>query len=171
MFGRIFSVNRGQKGFTAIEVLVAVTIASLIGGGVVTAISLTVNTSVSNSDHAIVVDEFRNAVYWIRRDAKMAQTIQIDAGESGLPMVLSWVEWDNSQHEVTYDLDEGKLMRTYSVDGNESTLLVAERVDPTLTSFEFTGGMLTFDLTISVGEGSQTISESHECTVDPRPGL
>jgi prepilin-type N-terminal cleavage/methylation domain-containing protein len=170
MLGGVLSAGRGQKGFTAIEVLLAVTIAGLIGGGVVTAIALTVNTSVSNSDHTIVVDEFRNAVYWIRRDAKMAQIIQIDAGESGLPMVLSWVEWDNSQHEVTYDLSEDKLMRTYSIDGSESTLLVAENVDPALTSFDFAGGMLTFDLTISVGDGSRTISEGQECNVDPRPG-
>jgi type II secretory pathway pseudopilin PulG len=170
MFSRILSAGRGQKGFTAVGILVAVTIASLIGGGVVTAISLTVNTSVRNSDHTLAVNEFRNAVYWIRRDAKMAQTIQIDAGESGLPMVMSWVEWDSSQHEVTYELDEGKLIRTYSVDSNESTLLVAENVDPALTSFDFTGGMLTFHLTVSAGEGSRTVSESQECNVDPRPG-
>ena len=171
MFSKVLSISRGQKGFTAIEMLVAVAITSLIGGGVVTAISLTVNTSVRNSDHALAVNEFRNAVYWIRRDAKMAQTIQIDAGESGLPLVLSWVEWDNSQHNVTYELDNGKLMRIYSVDGDESTILVAENVDPTSTSFNFFGGILTFDLTISTGEGSRTVNESQECTVDPRPGL
>ncbi len=170
MFGRIISVSRGQKGFTAVEMLVAVTIAGLIGGGVVMGIAQTVNTSARNSDHALAVNELRNAIYWIRRDAKMAQTIQVDAGEPGLPLVLSWVEWDNSQHEVTYDLDDGKLMRTYSVDGDESMLLIAENIDPAQTSFEFTGGMLSFDLTISAGEGSRTVSKSQECTVDPRPG-
>lgn len=170
MLSKISSVSRGQNGFTAIEMLVAVTIAALIGGGVVMGISQTVNTSVNNSDHNLAVNEFRNAVYWIRHDAKMAQTIQVDAGESGLPLVMSWVEWDNSQYEVTYDLDSDKLMRTQSVDGNESTILVAENVDPALTSFEFAGGMLSFDLTITVGEGSRTVSESQECTVDPRPG-
>ena len=171
MFSRIMSASREQQGFTVVEMLVAVIIASLIGGGVVMAIAQTVNTSARNSDHTLAVNEFRNAVYWIRRDAKMAQTIQIDAGESGLPLVLSWVEWDNSQHVVTYDLDDDKLMRTYSIDGDESMLLVAGNIDPALTSFEFTGGMLTFDITISVGEGSRTMSESQECTVNPRPGL
>lgn len=171
MFSKILSVSRGRNGFTAIEVLVAVTIASLIGGGVVMGIAQTVNTSIRNSDHTLAVNEFRNAVYWIRRDAKMAQTVQVDAGESGLPLVLSWVEWDNSQYEVTYDLDGNKLMRTSSIDGNESTILVAESVDPALTSFEYTGGMLTFNLTITAGEGSRTVSESQECSVDPRPGL
>lgn len=171
MFGRMISVSRGQKGFTAVEMLVAVTIAGLIGGGVVMGIAQTVNTSVRNSDHTVAVNEFRNAVYWIRRDAKMAQTIQVDVGESGLPLVLSWAEWDNSQYGVTYDLDNDKLMRTQSVDGDESTIVVANNIDPALTSFVFAGGMLTFDITISVGEGSRTISESQECTVDPRPGL
>ena len=171
MFSSILSVGRGQNGFTAVEMLVAVAIAGLIGGGVVMSIAQTVNTSAQNSDHTLAVNEFRNAVYWIRHDAKMAQTIQVDAGESGLPLVLSWVEWDNSQHEITYDLDGGKLIRTKSVDGNESTMLVAENIDPALTSFEFVGGMLSFDLTITVGEGSRTVTESQECTVDPRPGL
>lgn len=171
MFSKILSASRRQNGFTMIEMLVAVAIAGLIGGGVVMSIAQTVNTSAQNSDHTLAVNEFRNAVYWIRHDAKMAQTIQVDAGDSGLPLVLSWVEWDNSQHEITYDLDGGKLIRTKSVDGNESTMLVAENIDPALTSFEFVGGMLSFDLTITVGEGSRTVTESQECTVDPRPGL
>jgi len=171
MFSRIMSASRGQRGFTIVEMLVAVTIASLIGGGVVMGIAQTFNTSVRNSDHTLAVNEFRNAAYWIKRDAKMAQTVEVDPGESGLPLVLSWVEWDSSQHVVTYDLDDGKLVRTYSIDGDESTLLVAENIDPAQTSFEFTGGMLTFNLAVSVGEGWRTMSESQECTVDPRPGL
>jgi prepilin-type N-terminal cleavage/methylation domain-containing protein len=173
VFDRIKSICRGQKGFTAIEVLVAVSIASVLGGGVVMSISQVLNTSVQNSDHTVATKQVRNVIYWVRRDAKMAQIVQVDAGASGLPLVLSWDEWDNTQHEITYTLVDDKLMRNHAVDGGTPTsLLVAEDInpDPTLTNCAYNGSMLSFEVTITVGAGSRVINETQEFTVDPRAG-
>jgi len=171
MFGRAAAVNRNQRGFTFIEMLVALTIASLIGVGVTTAITQTLNTSVRNSDHTVAVKQVQNAIYWVRRDAKMAQTVQVDEGDSGLPLTLTWVEWDNTQHQITYVVEEGKLKRRHSIDGGEpTTLLVAEYInpDPALTNCEFTVGVLTFKVTTTVGSGSLATEETQVFRVDPR---
>jgi len=171
MFDKIKSVYKRQRGFSAAEVLIAVTIASIIGGGVVMSISQVLNTSVQNSDHTLATKQVRNVIYWVRRDAKMTQTIQVDAGASGLPLVLSWGDWDNTQHEVTYSLVDDKLMRNHAINGGAPTsLLVAEDInpDPILTNCTYAGGMLSFEVTVTVGVGSRVINETQEFTVDPR---
>lgn len=173
LFNGIKSICKGQRGFTAAEILVAVTIASLIGGGVVMTTFQVFTTSAQNSDHTVAAKEVRNVMYWVRRDAKVAQAVQVDAGDSGLPLVLSWADWDNTQHEVTYTLVGDKLMRNHAVDGGTPVpLLVAEGInpDPTLTNCSYTNGMVTFKVTVTVGTGSRVIDVTEEFTVDPRPG-
>ena len=173
MFGKIISIFRGQKGFTAAEILVAVTVASIIGGGVVTSISQVLNTSTQNSDHTVATKQVRNVIYWVRRDVKMAQVVQVDAGDTGLPLVLSWDDWDSTQHEVTYALVGGNMMRNHAIDGGTpSSLRIAEDINPdlALTNCSYAGGLLSFKVTITVGEGSRTINETQEFTVDPRAG-
>ena len=173
VFDKIKSVYRGQRGFSAAEMLVALTIASIIGGGVVMSISQVLNTSVQNSDHTVATKQVRNVIYWVRRDAKMAQTVQVDAGVSGLPLVLSWDDWDSTQHEVTYTLVGDKLMRSHAINsGTPTSLLVAENIntDPALTNCAYDGTMLSFEVTVTVGVGSRVINETQEFEVDPRPG-
>ncbi len=173
VFDKIKSICRGQKGISVAELLVAITIASIIGGGVVMSIAQVLNTSVQNSDHTVATKQVRNVIYWVRRDAKISQTVQVDAGASGLPLVLSWDDWDNTQHEITYTLVDDKLMRNHAIDGGTPTsLLVAEDInpDPTLTNCVYTGGMLSFEVTITVGVGERVINETQEFTVDPRAG-
>ena len=173
MFGKIKSVLKGQRGFTAAEILVAVTIASVIGGGVVTGISQVLSTSVQNSDHTVATKQIRNVIYWVRRDAKMAQAVQVDTGDSGLPLTLSWDDWDSTHHEVTYALVDDKLIRNHTIDsGTPSPLVVAEDInpDPALTNCSYVGGLLSFEVTITVGVGERVINETQEFTVDPRAG-
>ena len=173
MLNKIKSVYREQRGFSAAEVLIAVTIASIIGGGVVMSISQVLNTSAQNSDHTLATKQVRNVIYWVQRDAKMAQAVQVDAGTSGLPLVLSWNDWDNTQHEMTYTLVDDRLMRNHAINGGTPVpLLVAEDInpDPALTNCTYAGGMLSFKVTVTVGMGSRIINVSEEFTVDPRPG-
>jgi type II secretory pathway pseudopilin PulG len=173
MLDRIKSVCSGQKGISGAEILVAVAIASIIGGGVITSISQVLNTSAHNSDHVTATKQVRNVIYWVRHDAKMAQIVQVDAGASGLPLVLSWDDWDNTHHETTYTLVDDKLMRNHTINGGTPVpLLVAQNInpDPALTNCTYFGGMLSFEVTVTVGVGSRAMNVSEEFTVDPRPG-
>jgi type II secretory pathway pseudopilin PulG len=172
LFNRIKSIYRGQRGFSAAEILVALTIAALIGGGVVMSISQVFTTSAQNSDHTFATKQVRNVMYWVRNDAKVAQAVQIDAGDLGLPLVLSWDDWDNTQHEVTYTLVGDRLVRNHVIDtGTPVSLLVAEDInpDPALTNCSYIGGLVTFKVTVTVGTGSRAIDVTEEFTVNPRP--
>ena len=61
IFGRLGVIHKGQRSFTLIEMLVAITLIGLITGGTTTAIMqvLTINTHASN--HMIDVRQMQQA--------------------------------------------------------------------------------------------------------------
>lgn len=166
-------INKNQAGFTLIEVLTVVVITGLIGVGAVTAIHQVLTQTTRNTDYTAASRQTLNAVHWISRDAQMAQTVVPD-GASGFPLLLSWVEWDNTLHQVTYTLEDDKLRRSYAIDGGEpDEILVAQHInsDLAMTNCDFSGGVLTLKVTVSVGEGSQITSVTKVREISPRPAL
>jgi hypothetical protein len=103
----------------------------------------------------------------------MAQTVSPD-GASGFPLTLQWVDWDNTDREVVYTINDGILKRSYSIDGElESALVVAQYINPDveMTSCGFSEGVLTLKITATAGEGSHVESVSKVREIVPRPGL
>ena len=95
-------------------------------------------------------------------------------GASGFPLVLSWTEWDNSAHQVTYTLVDDQLRRSYAVDGGQPLeTVVAEYINSSgdNTTCDFTSGVLTLRLTATVGEGARTLSVTKVREISPRPDL
>jgi len=113
-----------------------------------------------------------NAIYWLSRDAQMSQTVE-PGGASGFPLTLSWIEWDNSAHQITYSIEGDKLRRSYSDGGEPSQTVVAQYINSVSenTGCEFTGGVLTVELTVTVGTGSNAVSVTKVREITPRPGL
>jgi len=170
MFHRLKLINKNQRGFTLIELVVAIAITALIIGGITMAIFQVFDVNSRSTTRMTAVKQVENAVHWLSRDAKMAQDVQ--PGEnSGFPLNLTWVEWDNTVNQVTYALENGGLKRSHSVDGGEPTETVVARhidSDPAMTNCEFDGGVLTFELTANLG-GFRPASETRVCEVIPRP--
>ena len=166
-------LRNGQKGFTLIELIVVLAITGLIGLGATTAIVQVLSQSSKNNNYTTASRHTMNAIHWISRDAQMAQDVE-PGGPAGFPLTLSWTEWDNTGYQVTYSIVDDKLRRGYSVDGGDpSETLVAQYINSTseTTSCEFAGGVLTLQVTTTVGEGTQELSVTKVREITPRPSL
>ncbi len=124
----------GEKGFTYIELIVALAILTLIGSATATATFQVLRVTERNNDHMTVVRQAQNAGYWLSRDAQMAQSVTADGLTSPDFLVLNWTERDYvddpTYHSVTYFFEGltdgvGKLKRSHwsSTGINEQTLV------------------------------------------------
>jgi len=163
--------NKDQRGFTIIELLVALAITCLITGGVTMAIFQVFAGNARTSNHMTAVRQVQNAGYWIGRDAQMAQTV--DTGVfSGCPLTLGWTEYgvDGDVHQVVYALVDSQLRRSHSVNSGEPVeTLVAQYIDSTGTDCQFAGGKVTLTVMATVGGFPEETSETRVYEVIPRP--
>jgi prepilin-type N-terminal cleavage/methylation domain-containing protein len=171
---------KNEAGFTLIEILVSLAITALIGLGATMSIAQMLNQTARNNDFTTASRNAMNAVYWISRDAQMAQTISGVAGFPGTSdLSLAWVDWNNSSHNATYSMANDRLLRTYrtyNVDGQitETTeTLIAEYINPSanMTSCVSVNGTLTLTITSSVGEGSRVVDVTRIRDMTSRPKL
>lgn len=172
IFRKLGLVSINQRGFTLIEIIAAVAIFSLIGIGAATATAQVCTQGSQNNDYTTASRHAMNAIHWISRDAMMAQTVETNGASGFLPLVLNWIDWDNSTHQVTYTLLDGDLKRSYSVDGGEPTeTMVAQYInsDAEMTNCEFSGGVLIIKLTAIADGNASNVTKTREIT--PRPGL
>ena len=173
----------GEKGFTYIELIVALAIITLIGGATATATFQVLRGTERNNNHITAVRQVHNAGYWLSRDAQMAQSVTTDNLTPPGFLVLSWTEWDYADnptyHSVTYFFENltdglGKLKRSHwsSAGANEQTL-VAEYIyfnpdDPDdTTKASYQNSVLNIQLTSLFGKTSET----REYRINHRPNF
>jgi len=154
MFNRLKKINKNQKGFTLIELIMVIAITALIIGVIAMSISLVFNVSARSDSHMLAVRQVQNAGHWINLDAQMAKIVE--TGESsGFPLTLTWTEGkvvdghliEGDEHRVVYTLVNDKLQREHYTnydpddpDDPDSTIFVAEYIDQAETSCSLTGG-------------------------------
>ena len=173
MFSRLKSINKNQRGFTLIELMVSITITSLIIGAVVMSIFQVFNISARSDNHMLAVRQVQNVGYWINRDVEMAQRVIPDDGATGFPLDVTWKDWAATLHEVTYTLlPNGKLERSYSVDeGGTSEILVAQYINPDETRcvWDNDADKLVLTVTAAVSDWPKVESETRIYEMIPRP--
>ena len=167
----------GEKGYTLVELLIAMTITVMATGAAGTAIFQVLRNTERNNDHITAVRQVENAGYWISRDAQMAVSVNT-TGDLVLPdfLSLSWTKWDDlgdpTYHSANYtfeDLTEvtygiGKLKRTYgsSAGASEQTLIAQyiyynpTDVDNTSSNTSYENQVLTVKLTAVFEEFVET---------------
>ncbi len=174
----------GEKGYTLIELLIAITIMAVAAGAAGAAIFQVLRNTERNNHHMTAVRQVENAGYWISRDARMALGVTTTANLT-LPdfLSLSWTEWDDLgnpiYHSANYSLEGltngiGKLKRTYgsSAGAGEQTL-IAQYIyyDPddvnATSNTSYQSPVLTVKLTAVLEE----ILETREYKIKHRPGL
>ena len=172
IFHRLGLINKNQKGFTLIEILIAMAITGLIAGGITGAISHVIIGSARSTNHMTAVRQVQDAGYWVSRDAQMAQDITLTE-PTGFPLTLDIsVDMDPANdYTISYSLDGDKLKRQEN--GSPETL-IAEYIDTDQTTCEFIDtnednidDTLILTITATVG----TESETRIYEVIPRPGL
>ncbi len=160
-------VNKEQRGFTIIEILVSIAIAGVLAAGIVATIHQTFKVNESANEHMVTVQQVENAGYWVNKDALMAQTIT-PGGGAGFPLSLSWISWAGNSMQVTYNLSGDSIRRSVSVNGGAPTqVLVAQNVDPDplKTSCSFADSVLTLNVTAAVDDTFET----RTYRIKPRP--
>ena len=183
-FPKLSLINKGQKGFTLIELMIAIAIGGLIASSVTMTIFQIVDSSGRTSNHMTAIRQVQSAGYWVSRDAQMAQQAPAIVEDSGelQSITLDWTDWDGNVYQVIYTLEDmsvGSLKELQRVEDKDTgtgtiteTTIVAEFIDPdpANTSCEYTDGKLTFTVTVQVGAGSAAQIEARMYEVIPRPG-
>lgn len=163
---------KSQRGFTLIEVLIAVAIGGAIAAAGSMATRQVITETNRNSNHEIAVRQVQIAGRWVTRDTRMAQIVVTEEDADGLPLTLTWQDFDEDEedgippdeYQVVYSLEEVegvlKLKREhYTNEVLDSTSYVAKYIDSGQTSCEFADPVLTFTVTATVGgwlQGNET---------------
>ncbi len=166
-------MKRSEKGFTVIEVIVAVAIAAIIAlGAGMTTIQI-MQGSQQSSDWTTVVRQAQNVGYWVSEDALKSQTIDIgDDPETGDNefIIIYWKDWEvGDTYEINYvwldSADSLKMLKrkqiTRDKDGvviSNKTTLVADNIY-TATLSEESG---RWRLSVEVRSGDKSVTREYE---------
>ena len=172
-------MKKGQKGFTFLELLLALTISALIAGATLGSIFQVMKNTQRNNNQLTATREVQNAGFWIGKDAQLAQIVTVNMTTPYF-LQLDWTEgFSGDIYQVVYtfedipDKETKKLLRNLSVNGGaNATILVASYIDPdiALTSGNYTGNTLNLMLTATVGDDATEKIETRLYQLSPRPG-
>ena len=168
-----------QKGFTLVELLIAVAITAVISTGLMMTITQLFSVNSADSNRMAAVKQVENALHYLNRDVQMSTASKIteDNGDSyprNFPLTLKWTDYTGEaaqDYKVDYALDANRdLLRTQTIDDNTTTAtttIVAHDIDDLSSDYSFNGEVLTVNLTASV-EGYKSATESRTLQVKPR---
>ncbi|MBL7166722.1 MAG: type II secretion system protein [Dehalococcoidales bacterium] len=175
-------MRRSEKGFTVIELVIACTIAAVLGSVCTMSVFQATRSIGASESHLVTVHQLRSASDWIGRDVHTAENVIVDNLEYPNFLVLTWTEQDyigddTVYHAVTYFFEGltegiGTLKRNHSSSaGTDDNVLVAQSLyydpdDPGSTSStSYQDSVLTVKLCAALGDSTETRTYSYV----PRP--
>jgi prepilin-type N-terminal cleavage/methylation domain-containing protein len=170
-FHRVLKTRNRQSGYTMLELLIGIMLLGIISGGITTFIYQIIDTYNRSTSRMTAVKEVENAIHSISRDVQMAQIISTDTSDpSGLPLTLTWVDWDNTTYSVIYSVQDDQLTRT--MNSGTATVMVSHLDIPqTVCHYDvdtiLNRKIFTMQLTSTV-VGYRTASESRSIEIIPR---
>jgi prepilin-type N-terminal cleavage/methylation domain-containing protein len=161
------NTNSSQRGFTLVEVMVALAVNAIIAGVITMSIFQIFTVNLTSNAHMTAIKEVENANYWISNDARMAQIANTNSA-SGFPLTLTWIDWSGNSASATYDIVNSQLKRTYSENGGPPTdTLIASHIDSNQTNCSITSDTFSFKITSAVDDSYREI-ETRTFNIIPR---
>ncbi|APV44625.1 hypothetical protein Dform_01297 [Dehalogenimonas formicexedens] len=155
-------IGNARKGFTLVELLVAISIAVVIGIALATTVFQLFVISARSDSQMEAVRQVQIAGRWISDDTQRAESALPDTPVGSL-VTLSWKDLSgHTTYTVVYTIVNGDLWRAYSENNHQvSNVIVAKYLDSTQTSFTLDSVGVTFIATVTVGD----ITQSHTYTI------
>ena len=144
---------KGERGFSLVEMMVAIGITGVISGVLGVVVQQTVTVPERGNDQVAAIHSLQNATHWVSLDGQTARTA---VGGASLTLTLP----DNST--IEYVLYGDELRRIY---GSSNRTIAREISD---ADFSVNGRVITMELT-AAPEGRLGVSENMTCQVNMRP--
>jgi prepilin-type N-terminal cleavage/methylation domain-containing protein len=141
--------GKHQKGYGLIEMIAGLALAGILATGVSAFAVQTITEGARTNNRMQAMMQVENAGYWVSRDVQMAENLTLGE-DAGFPLQLAWVDIDQNEYQVTYNLTEGQIKRSFNENGGETVqTFIAQDVNPapSLTNLNYTGGLLIFKVT------------------------
>jgi prepilin-type N-terminal cleavage/methylation domain-containing protein len=109
--------KKSEKGFSLLELLVALGLTALITTAVTMAISQTFTGSTRSANHMATVRQVQEAGYWVSYYASSAQNMTV-TGDSGFPLILRWFDFGPpcKRQKIVFGLNNTGLKGSYYVE-------------------------------------------------------
>jgi hypothetical protein len=164
----MFTKFNRQKGTSLIEIVSVVALAGILGAGITTFTVQTITETRRSNSHMQQIQQMENAGFLVSRDVQMSQNLTAGPN-AGFPLQLAWMDENHNTFQATYNLMGDKIRRTLIENGGSpGDTLIAQSINsaPALTSCNYTNGLLTFNVTATVG----TWSATRTYQIKKRPG-
>ena len=136
---------RNTQGFTLIELMIALFIASLLIVGSSMAFAQTMRITAASQDHMLLVRQLQTAGYWVDHDSMMSMDAFWQSPSDTLPwqLTLSWEDVTRAyQYESVYTINEkAEFVRDYYInDMLQNSIVIATDIisDPAQTYYDTT---------------------------------
>ncbi|MEL7562305.1 type II secretion system protein [Dehalogenimonas sp. 4OHTPN] len=177
----LIRISRRERGFTLVEILVAMAILTVIMAAVAMTTMSIFNTNDLSQNRTLAIRNVQNAGQWMSRDALQATHMSF-GGVNGFVLTLTEdltaYVGSPSVKVITYQIVGNNLQRTETINaGAPSTQTIASGVqyfadiaDATApTWFRQAGAVFELKITVVVGTGNNAATEVRFYKIEPRP--
>ncbi|MFC1970084.1 type II secretion system protein J [Chloroflexota bacterium] len=163
-------IRTNQKGFTLIEIVIALGIFGLVIAAASGTIAQVFQSSRS-TEHMTALRQVQSAGYWVSKDGIQAQTITTQ----GYLLYVGRNDWDDADlHEIVYSLQNmpsgalKQLQRIEYLNGAPTaTIIISRYIDPDQTSCVWDPDAKALTFTVTATMNQQTETRTYQ--VQPRP--